>query len=134
MRGSRAWRIGAEWGLPAATSFTDGRMFMATPASSEAREGAVDELGSRVRDGQQHLLDGVATGRGGDVLDSPHHRYADERQSVAVPVVVEDRHRHQSGDGSPPHLPDGLGPGVAAADDGHAQTHPTRAALPGEEP
>ena len=95
---------------------------------------AVDELGGRVRNGQQHLLDGVATGGGGDVLDASDHGHADERQAVTVPVVVEDRHRHEAGDGSATHLPDGLGAGVAAADDRHPESHQPRAALPREEP
>jgi len=62
-----------------------------------------------------------------------HHRHTDERQAVAVPVVVEDRHRHETGDGGAPHLPDGLGAGVAAADYGHPQTHQAGSALPGEQ-
>ncbi len=134
MRGSRAWRIGAVCSLPAADVADRGQDLHGHPGRLGRAQGPVHQLGRGVGDGQQHLLDGVAIGRGGDVLDAAHDGDADQRQPVAAAVVVEDRHRDEAGHRGAQHLADGLGSGVAAADDRHPQAHAVGAALPGEEP
>ena len=97
---------------------------MVRPAVSHACSTRSTSLRRRVGDGQQHLLEGVAAGRMGDVVDRADDRDADHGQPVGPGVVVEDGHRHQTGPRAPQHLADGRGAGVAAPDHGHPQPDP----------
>ena len=127
MRGSRAWRMGAVCSLPGGHVAGRRQDLHRHPGGLRRPQRPLDQLGRGIRDGQQHLLDGVAVGGGGDVLDAAHDRDADQRQPVAAAVVVEDGHRDEAGHRGAQHLPDGLGSGVAAADDRHPQADPVRA-------
>lgn len=71
-------------------------------------------------DGQEHLVESEAVPGGRDGGYRTDDRHALQGHSMRCGVVIEDRHRNQTGSGVVQHVPHRRCAGVTAADDGDA--------------
>ena len=97
MRGSRAWpTLGGRPHAPDHLAHP-GKDLHGHAGRLGGAQGALHQVAAGRRNGQEHLLDGVAAGGIGDVVDRAHDGHPEQRQAVGRGVVVEDGHRHEPG-------------------------------------